>query len=231
MVRVRRKVPLIFGVGGSGTRIPARALQEVGFKFGNTNAALDFFPVSHFAQAFGVEFLFEGQDEDAVWRTDELFRTIEAHIGGAGPAALKNNHCIHYLPTLLKWFPDTFQLIHVLRDGRDMAYSSNDTLWIRYKRFYLSPSDRLRPKPVQRALLWRKLVEQTRSTALKFSVPYQEIRYEDILDAPNEELKTLLRSVGVDAEPNVEVRDPGTRGRWRGRRDSASVNQIVEGML
>lgn len=222
-----RRVPLIFGVGGSGTRIPAQALQNVGFQLGESNKALDFVYISYFTQAFGVPFVFSGQNAEETPRTKTMQQAIKKHISAQPRSALKNNHVIHFLTTILSWFPNTFQLVHVIRDGRDMAYSDNDLEWIRFRRYYLSPSELSEPKPVQRAVLWRKLIWQTRDTAQQVGVPYQEMFYEDILEDPEEELMTLLRACGSEADPDVDVRDPGTIGRWREQKHAERVDRIV----
>lgn len=222
------RVPLIFGVGGSGTRIPAEILDRAGFHLGHTNQTHDWWPGIRFAQAFGAQYAASNEDEDLIWRTEDLRNQISHHVNVyAKPVAIKENQILHYLDSLLSWFPNTFQLVHVIRDGRDMAHSSNDTAWIRYRKVYLGERELAEPKPVQRAKLWVRANLYARDAAERHRTPYYKMRYEDLVEFPNEETESLLSVVGSDAEVEVEIEDPGTIGRWREQEHAERVNRIV----
>jgi len=90
-----------------------------------------------------------------------------------------------HMSELLAMFPDA-QFIHIIRDGRDCALSVIECTW--------------GPKNVFRAANWWKdsldsglrQAKMMRDSRLEISSTYLQIRYEDILDDPETQLKKIF---------------------------------------
>ena len=90
----------------------------------------------------------------------------------------KTPQYVSHLPTLLQIFPDA-QVIHLIRDGRAVALSLVATPW--------GPAD-----VYSASKLWAKSVSDGR--AFGSTVPssqYFELRYEELVDAPDETLRAI----------------------------------------
>lgn len=95
-------------------------------------------------------------------------------------------HAFH-LDLLGKIYPDA-AVVHVIRDGRDVARSLTHQPW--------GPSDL-----AEAAAAWRDSVTAARSTG---HPRYVEIRYEDLIEEPDRPLK-LFAAIGVPAPPPARV--------------------------
>jgi hypothetical protein len=148
------------------------------------------------------------------------------------------------------------KLIHIIRDGRDVAISSMHHIWNNAKHeggiHDLNPEeiekrDAYRADP--RAFLesgrsifagrqlagtarnWAEMVERARHDAPKLlgEENYAEVRYEDLLERPEEEVRRLLRFLGADAGEETVRRcvesasfERWSKGRQRGQEDSSA---------
>ena len=95
-------------------------------------------------------------------------------------------HVLH-VDYLSKLFPEA-RFLHVIRDGRDVTLSyldvdfGVDTLW-------------------DGAVYWKRFVEAgRRAGAALGSERYREIRYEDLIDAPERNISNLCEFVGIEYE-------------------------------
>ena len=135
---------------------------------------------------------------------------------------------LQYLPWIKRELPDAL-IIHIIRDGRDVALSLHKQGWV--KPF---PWDRNNSLLVA-GLFWEWLVGKGRQSGLPLGADYMEVHYENLLQDPRSTLANLGRfidhdldydrikrtAIGSVAEPNTsfanEYRD-GTFspvGRWR----------------
>ncbi len=130
----------------------------------------------------------------------------------------KTPHYVFELPLLLEVFPQA-QIIHVCRDGRDVAVSLMKQPW--------GPANAL-----VAAELWRDAVSsgQAAGRALT-SGSYLEVRYEDLLSAPELVLRSACSFLGEPFDPamltpsrlstgrrsaRLQVAlDTSNRGKWR----------------
>jgi hypothetical protein len=132
----------------------------------------------------------------------------------------KTPYYVLHLPKLLEWFPDA-QIIHIIRDGRDVALS----LFGRCHDFGVY-------NVYHAAKYWQQYVEVGCEAGSQLGAEtYMEVLYEDILNNPNEALKRISAFLGEEfSEALFEVRsvsDPGktplvhkpisphNTGKWR----------------
>ena len=142
------------------------------------------------------------------------------------------------------------RVIHIIRDGRDRTVSSMHRGWRRADQGYLhrlSPEELARGKALragrpepsgafteewlrQAARHWRLLVGRAAEDGpTLLGSDYTEVRYEDLLERPNEEVEKLLGFLGVDTDERLVehcVRSASfeklSRGRQRGQEDPSS---------
>jgi hypothetical protein len=144
------------------------------------------------------------------------------------------------------------RVIHIIRDGRDRTVSSMHRGWRRASQGYLhrlSPEelargDALREDPQgltesgvftedwlrQAASNWRLLVGRAvEDGPALLGSDYTEVRYEDLLEHPNEEVERLLGFLGVDTEEALVKHcvsqasfEKLSKGRERGEEDPSS---------
>jgi LPS sulfotransferase NodH len=146
------------------------------------------------------------------------------------------------------------RVIHIIRDGRDQAVSFIHQQGNRAKRgrtHRLSPEELARSEAYRRSP--RKLVEVSEGMFAEktlrkaaqnwdlrvgravedgpalFGDRYTEVRYEDLLERPNEEVERLLGFLGVDTEETLVERcvssasfEKLSKGRERGQEDPSS---------
>ena len=145
------------------------------------------------------------------------------------------------------------RVIHIIRDGRDVAVSSIHHVWnhaVQEGGSYgvdtesLEKRDRYRSDPTafadsgesifvegqaaDIAKNWADMVERARNDGAKLlDSRYAEVRYEDLLARPVEEVGRLLRFLGAAADGETATRcvesasfERWSKGRERGREDS-----------
>jgi Sulfotransferase family len=123
------------------------------------------------------------------------------------------------IPTLLEIFP-TAKVIHIYRDGRDVALS--------WRGLPFGPRNL-----ATAAMRWRRLVAAGRRDGARFPGSYREVSYETLLAEPEETMRALCDFIGERFEESVlrptPLGFPGRRplvGTWRPVRP-ASEAQIV----
>ncbi len=145
---------------------------------------------------------------------------------------------ILYLERIQQTIPEAL-VIHVIRDGRDVALSTEKQKWIRP--FPWDQGGEL----LASAMFWEWMVFRGRRSGLKMGSNYREVRYEDLVQKPREALAELSSFVGQEldydeilkagigsvSKPNTSF-EPGTSeeefsplGRWK---QSLSGEQIAQ---
>jgi Sulfotransferase family len=124
-------------------------------------------------------------------------------------AGEKTPRYVRYLPLLHSLFPEA-RVVHLLRDGRDVALSMLD--WARPDRgpgrFRLWEENPL----AVAALFWRRHVLAGRREAQTLGELYSEVRYENLVLEPESTLKVLSARIGL---PFAEEMLAFNRGRTR----------------
>ena len=167
---------------------------------------------------------------------DALYR---AHARRHKPSATrwgdKNPHHSFYLPVLREMFPD-LQVIHILRDGRDVVRS--------YMRMQSMQSGL-----AHFAAHWLHAVRSVQRFGARYPHQYLELRYEDLVREPRAMMEAVaaflhldfddrmlrhhaldLRLGDVERYPHLTgVREPVYQtsiGRWRSEFDAAQIAEL-----
>jgi hypothetical protein len=112
----------------------------------------------------------------------------------------KTPRYLERMPLLADLFP-TSRFIHLVRDGRDVALSQVDL-------------QRLHRHAASVAHFWKRKVRAARTVGRGLgAVRYMEMRYEDLLINPQEELERLCRFLGVRFDPTMLAHDPSALER------------------
>ena len=111
----------------------------------------------------------------------------------------KNNYYIHHIDEIIKAWPDA-TIVHLVRDGRDVACSYRETMGIDTPSPY---KPNLSVDLSQIAREWRDNNETIATKAKELGVKYILIRYEDIVERPANTLTVLLSSWSLEYEPAV----------------------------
>lgn len=234
------KDPLIIGaLGGSGTRVVARIVRQMGCFIGrNLNAsedALDFVSFyDRWINPFSAYRLKEGRLDldrmgldfsDCVIQHRAPLRNREQNWGWKEPRS------IYLLPFFHRIFPE-MKFIQVVRDGRDMAFSGNQNQLRLHGAAMLDEKDAARPQPVQTARLWQRvnlLAAEYGETRLK--AHYLMLRFEDLCNDPAGAIDQLQKFLTPSRMSDLsairsEIVPPPTIGRWRACEDAALLREI-----
>jgi len=148
-----------------------------------------------------------------------------------------------YLPLIRKLIPEAL-IIHIIRDGRDVALSLNKIGWIRPFVW-----DRRRSL-LAAGLFWKWIVGKGRKYGRKMGTDYMEVHYEDLVSEPRETLARLSAFIDQDLDyeriqsvalgsvrsPNSSFKLDGNQkelgpvGRWKALLSPAEVAQLESGI-
>jgi Sulfotransferase family len=97
---------------------------------------------------------------------------------------------VHHISLLVRAFPEG-KVVHVIRDGRDVALS------------HLAHPHLVRPLP-ELALIWRRGVEHGRRQGKRLGPRrYREVRYEDLLDDPEGVTRAVCEFLSIEFVPDM----------------------------
>ncbi len=225
--------PLIIGgTGGSGTRVVARVAEAAGFYMGRQNLANDAISVVRYIDNW-TEYIRRRCDGEDLG--EEQQRQMDRDLALAliwhrrqmpdskAPWGAKYPRLMYFLPHLHSHYSE-MKLIHVVRDGRDMAFSPNqsqlDTLGNTYS-FALRNRLAGAPRPVRSMVLWSESNCATENLAREIlGNRYLCVRFEDLCNNPTSVVPTIFEFLEASApDPQTTVRivgnPPLTIGRWR----------------
>ena len=229
---------VIGATGGSGTRVVARIVRRGGLFIGtNLNESEDAMDLGAYSDRWINVFL-GGRTlglASAVHATmvEDLRRTVRAHLGTLDESARawgwKDPRSILLLPLLADAFP-TLRFLHVLRDGRDMAYSSNQNQLATHGRALLGAPQGPSGQPVRSMMLWSRVNTEAATYGERvLGRRYLRIRYEDLCGRPVPLITSILAFFGLagDAEEiaRLEVAAAPSVGRWR-TQDAGTLREI-----
>lgn len=138
---------------------------------------------------------------------------------------------INFLPLLNEVFPE-MRFVHLVRDGRDMAFSTNQVRVASYTPILLDPEAEGLPEPVRSAMLWNRMnVDAALYGQAVMKERYLVIRFEDLCADPGRELARLWSFMGFRAAVSPEVASravsyDGGLGRWRACADQELVREV-----
>lgn len=93
-----------------------------------------------------------------------------------------------YIPAIKKAFPDAL-ILHIIRDGRDVALSMDKLHWLTP-----FPWDKERSLMIH-GLYWEWIVSNGRKGGRSFNGDYMEVRFEDLIVRPTETLASIGRFI------------------------------------
>ena len=148
---------MIGAVGGSGTRVFSRIARHAGVFMGNRrDDQEDARSLSPFYGEFTTDYLAAHGCPDAAWSAragTRLLECLREHLEGLPgpehPWGVKNPRSLLMLPFWHERFPE-LRFLHVIRDGRDMAYSQAQNQVRRHGRALLGSDMELPPSSVPR---------------------------------------------------------------------------------
>ena len=245
---------IIYNKSHSGSRLLARALQSQGVLLGaernESEDALPILPVvEHGVLRFYPDYsrLWQGDGAEISALASLTERAFSRHLtgySGTGAWGWKLCETLYALPFFAFIFSQA-KVIHVLRDGRDVAWSDHVAPELPFWRKIYFNTERVghwRGRPLSNrayeaeshlfnALHWLNSVEQGRAYGMMLGDRYREIRYEALCaDCPGtiESLRGWLGIAGDDAAlakfaATVHGRSIGKyRGRPRRKRDAVA---------
>ena len=222
----RNRPVTIAGTGGSGTRVVTQILRKSGFFMGNRcNEAEDSGPMEQVVLRWAKPFLLGDMDEEKKADLVAFFRFHQGrHREGIPDKGMrwgwKNPRGLFLLPLYLEEL-SALRYIHMVRDGRDIAFSKNQGQ-TRDFRFLLSKDEQVWPEPLRCIRLWA-LANLAVTSFAQAHCPdqYHCLRYEDLCEDTEATVARLLEFVGLPTEEwNLAeccglVEDRGTIGRHK----------------
>ena len=220
--------PLVIGAtGGSGTRVIARLARHAGYDLGkHLNESEDAMAFRLFHEKWVNRFA-AAQDRHKPFSKKENARMAKdfeqslAHHGAAGQRwGWKAPRAIYLLPFLHSQFP-RLKFIHVIRDGRDMAFSRNQNQLRKHGTAVLSLTERLSlPRPVRSILLWERVnLRAALYGEMHLRQNYLLLRFEDLCRASIQHTRRVMEflhaNVDVDEIARAEISPPSSIGRWQ----------------
>jgi hypothetical protein len=227
--------PLVIGgTGGSGTRVVAQIAHAAGRFMGATvtKDTLDAVPLARFDWKYGPAIL---SGRATVSSVAAFRRALARHLSGHDPQrpwGWKHPHSYLLLPFLAEHCPDLL-FVHVIRDGRDIALSSNQNQVGHYGDIALGPAA---PSPARSLRFWawantRSADEGSRLLGERYLL----LRLEDLCANPESEVPRLLRFAGYTGPELYSaitklITSPPTIGRWRtsAMADAGALERDVE---
>jgi hypothetical protein len=247
---------IVFSASHSGSRLLALLLSRLGVFMGShlndSEDSVDVFElVRHLVEAHAPDYskLFRDGDPTLSARALDAFN---AHLADRPPGqrwGWKLPETTHVMPVMARLFPEA-RCIHLVRDGRDVAFSPflapKAPFW---RKIYFN-DDRIyswRGHPMTQrayrnhghlfnAARWVNSVTLGRAHGAMLGERYLEVRYEALVADPVAEMNRLAAFLGVEGlnpdDELLEVR-PQSVGKWRNQpaRQLAEIRAIMEPTL
>jgi hypothetical protein len=204
----------VTGYPTGGTRVPMKILQKAGVRMGNATwiDSHDHRELVEWGYTYAMDYCGDFTLTDEM--QDSLDKII-AELKDSGDQAFKYTSWL--LPVLRSYF-DEFKVIHITRDGRDVAARNKKMDWPHHNLYMLgiqaAPPDALETTMLHWALTQQKMYEDC---AVMDTDSYLHVRLEDILDNPEPECRRILEFAGLDpdrADPSI-IQRGSTMGCWR----------------
>jgi hypothetical protein len=235
--------PLIIGgTGGSGTRLFARVCMLSGFYLGaNLNPSLDSLDFYNLYERWINKYLLKkhvplrGNQE---YQMDEDLKKCTFTHRASVPKCnrrwgFKNPRSMYLLPFFNRRFPK-MRFIHVLRDGRDMAYSRNQKQVYKHGQALLREQYQQLNKLSLPIAFWRKSnLEVAGYGEHVMRDRYIRVRFEDMCTRPEATIIRLLNFLEVKFEDISifikEIKPPESIGRWLSRPIDEQIELTIFG--
>lgn len=180
------------GTGGSGTRVVTEVLSASGVFMGSrVSLAGDSFDLAEFEWRWGRDYLAAEEAHEALPSEQmeaELRSSVSDHLKGydpgSGPWGWKHPHTYLLLPWLDAVVPQ-LRFIHIVRDGRRMAFSRNQKQPLHYGEVALGRQAELLTGPARAIEFWGWANERAADYGEgQMDGRYLRLRFEDICEDP-----------------------------------------------
>jgi hypothetical protein len=212
---------VIGATGGSGTRVVARIVRRAGMYIGSDGLNESEDPL--YIADFYDRWLNAWVPQRGVTNESELlddFRDVLArHVAGLDRPrhwGWKEPRSMYLIPLFERHFRG-LRFLHVVRDGRDMAFSSNQNQLRKHGSLAGLPRPGLSPSGQSIALWAWANSEAARFGREALGDRYLRIRFEDLCKEPLAVVRHVLEffELAGDAEALAEeIEVPSTLGRW-----------------
>jgi hypothetical protein len=151
---------------------------------------------------------------------EDLRRTLARHVAGLPSPrrwGWKEPRSMYLIPLFDQQFAN-LRFLHVVRDGRDMAFSSNQNQLRKHGSLAGLPRPGLSPAAESIALWAWANAGVARYGRESLGDRYLRIRFEDLCQEPAAIVERVLDFLGLEGDPGAvvdEVVVPSTLGRWR----------------
>jgi hypothetical protein len=139
------------------------------------------------------------------------------------PWGWKAPRTVLILPFVHEMYP-LAKVVHLVRDGRDIAYSKNQNQLRRHGHRVLPPSDKRVPRAQASIMFWSRVNLAAARYGERFLAgSYLLLRYEDVCADPAEAAARLVDFLGAASTDSMRqaaidlVRPSESLGRWRER--------------
>jgi hypothetical protein len=222
--------------GGSGTRVVARVARRAGLYIGtNLNPAEDALEIAEYYDRWINPYYSHGHgwgpDVEADMRA-ELMPLLERHRAGSDGQAWgwKEPRSIFLISFLAQALPG-LRFVHLVRDGRDLAFSKNQNQPRKHADAFLGTESDDPATPPRSIELWNAVnLAAADAAEAQLGERYLRIRYEDLCAQPEPVIARVLGFLELDGDPaalSQEVEPPPTLGRWR-EADPALVEELEQ---
>jgi hypothetical protein len=223
---------VVGATGGSGTRVVARVLARSGMYIGrNLNRADDALPFAEYSDTWINRYLTAPAEAEPGMRA-ALERLLADHLAGRKRRqerwGWKEPRSIYLVPFLHEAMP-ALRFLHVVRDGRDMAFSGNQFQPAKHGDAALGETAYATEQ--ERAIaLWAQVNERAADYGERvLGSAYARLRFEDLCAEPERRVAEALAFVGLDGDAaklaRKEVEPPSSLGRYRSE-DPALVERL-----
>jgi hypothetical protein len=234
---------LIGGTGGSGTRVIVQILADAGFYAGAdlNPRTLDAPDMGRFIAHWSKLRLRQRRLRKRLDPARDRLLTVAleaacvAHrreVSDQGqPWLIKNPRIWMLLPDFHARFP-RLKFVHMIRDGRDMAFSANQRQVKKYGWHFIRNRYTDEPLAVRSAAYWSVSNCEIRQTGVRLlGDNYLCLRFEDLCARPEETVSRLLTFCAAPeqdvAAAAARVKPPSTIGRFR-EKDTVLVRRVSE---
>lgn len=198
---------IIGGIGGSGTRLISDLCTDLGIYMGaDLNESSDtMYFVDFYDKWINKWYEFRNRPFSISSMRDDFRNSFDKYLmeRNSDRIGWKNPRSIHLLDFFHGLFPK-MKFIHVVRDGRDVAFSKTQIQVERHGYAILGETAVKVNKAVASALVWNTCNRWAREYCeMNLVKSYLIIKYEDICKDARNEFERVSKFVGVRARKNV----------------------------